>query len=136
MESLVEKYIKAICIEHGFEYMTQATSGKIKSQWGYEVKVDKADRRFDFAIKANDMLYVLETNYYGGGGSKLKSTAGEYKTLQKMITDSGFELIWITDGKGWLTAAKPLEDTFNNNNFILNLQMIQDGMLNDILCSN
>ncbi|GEM_PF-7883 len=133
MESLVEKYIKVICNEHGFEYMTQATSGKIKTTWGYEVKVDKADRRFDFAIKANEKLYVIETNYYGGGGSKLKSTAGEYKTLQQMITDSGFELIWITDGKGWLTAAKSLEDTFNNNNFILNLQMVQDGMLEKII---
>jgi len=106
--------------------MTQAT-------WGYEVKVDKADRRFDYAIQANEKLYVIEINYYGGGGSKLKSTDGEYKMLQEMISDSGFELIWIIYGKVWLIAAKSLEDTFNNNNnFILNLQMVQDGMLEGV----
>jgi len=36
-----------------------------------------------FLWLANDKIFLIEANFYGGGGSKLKSTAGEYAfTLQ------------------------------------------------------
>jgi type II restriction enzyme len=133
MESLVESYIKDLCKKHEYEYISQATPKSIKEKWDLEVKVDKASRRFDFAIKTNRRLILIETNYYSSGGSKLKATAGEYKTLQDLITSDGHELIWITDGLGWITASKSLQETFEHNNYILNLTMIQDGMLEDII---
>ena len=42
-------------------------------------------------------------------------------------------LIWITDGKGWNNAIKPLEEVFNDNRYILNLKMIEDGYLKEIV---
>lgn len=133
MENLVEAYIKDLCKNYNYDYMSQAMPKAIKEKWNLEVKVDKANRRFDFAIKTDKKLFLVETNYYGGGGSKLKATAGEYKTLQDLITSDGHELIWITDGLGWTTASKPLKETFEHNSYLLNLTMIQDGILEDIL---
>lgn len=133
MEDLVESYIKKLCKKHSYDYIAQATPKGIKDRWNLEIKVDKASRRFDFAIKTNKKLFLVETNYYGGGGSKLKATAGEYKTLQDVITSDGHELIWITDGLGWITASKPLQETFEHNNYLLNLTMVQDGILEEIL---
>ncbi|AFI03541.1 type II site-specific deoxyribonuclease [Helicobacter cetorum MIT 00-7128] len=72
-------------------------------------------------------------NYYSSGGSKLKATAGEYQYLNDFIINQGIDFIWITDGKGWLTALNPLQETFNHNQYLLNLDMLRQGFLNKIL---
>lgn len=136
MESLVELFIKYICNKYGYGYISQATPEAIKLKWKLEVKVDKASRRFDFAVFTGEKLFLIETNYYGGGGSKLKATAGEYKTLQDLINKDGYEFIWITDGKGWLTATKPLQETFEHNKYLLNLHMLENKVLEDIIVGN
>lgn len=133
MEDIVEKFVKVLCEDNGFEYLKEATPSAILSHWNYNVTVDKSARRFDFAINTGSKLYLIETNYYGGGGSKLKATAGEYKTLYDVLSTDGHTFIWITDGKGWLTANRPLEETFYHNEFILNLSMLEEGILNNIV---
>lgn len=132
MENIVEHFIKKICSKYNYQYIKQATATKIKEKWNFHVTVDKSERRFDFAINTGHKLFLIETNYYSGGGSKLKATAGEYKTLFDLIEQDGHEFIWITDGKGWITAKRPLEETFNHNRYILNLKMIEIGVLEDI----
>jgi type II restriction enzyme len=133
MEDLVELFIKKICEEHNYHYLIQASPKTIKDNWGYNVTVDKTARNFDFAINTGKRLCLIETNYYGGGGSKLKATAGEYKTLHDVLSKDGHEFIWVTDGKGWLTANRPLNETFYHNNYILNLNMVESGVLEQIL---
>lgn len=133
MESLVERFIAKLCRENNFEYTNQATAKAIKEKWGIEVKLDKAERRFDFAVKTDKQLYLFECNYYSGGGSKLKATAGEFKAVQDIIKENGFEFIWVTDGMGWHTSKRFLNETFNHNDYILNLKMMQDGMLEELV---
>jgi type II restriction enzyme len=50
----------------------------MNENWGLSVQSDKSERRFDFAIFTGEKLYLIETNFYGGGGSKLKAVAGEF----------------------------------------------------------
>lgn len=133
MEDLVKVFMENISCKYEFKYMVQATPTRIKSEWGYDVTVDKSERRFDFAVNTGSKLYLIETNFYGGGGSKLKATAGEYKTLYDVAANDGNEFVWITDGVGWHTASRPLQETFNHNKYILNLKMIEFGLLEDIL---
>ena len=78
MESIVEEFIRDTTTELNIEYIPQATTKKIKDKWNIDVKVDKSSRIIDFAINKNGKLYFIEVNFYGGGGSKLKSTATEY----------------------------------------------------------
>lgn len=133
MEDIVEFFVNKLCEENEYEYMTQATAPKIKSEWGFDVTVDKSTRRLDFAIKANNRLVLIETNFYSGGGSKLKSTAGEYRTLYNCIKSDGHKFIWITDGAGWKTTQRPLQETFNEIDYILSLDMIEKGLLGSVL---
>lgn len=133
MEEIVEYYVKRICDAHGYQYLTQASAPQIKRHFGQHVTVDKSTRNFDFAISTPHKLYLIETNFYGGGGSKLKATAGEYKGLYDLVKRDGHEFIWITDGKGWLTALYPLRENFNHTDYILNLDMINKGILEDIV---
>ena len=76
---------------------------------------------------------MIETNFYGVGGSKLKSTAGEYSKIFLQWQNDGHQFIWITDGRGWLTAIKPLRDAFDNIDYILNLKMVQLGILEALI---
>lgn len=124
-----------MCNKHGFKYMKQATSHKIR-KWGVNINVDRSNRKFDFAVYNGKNLYLIEANYYGGGGSKLKSTAGEYKALYDFITKDGHKFIWVTDGKGWVTTKKPLEETFHYIDYLLNLKMLSAGILEEIIVNN
>ncbi|MFA6194498.1 MAG: type II restriction endonuclease [Patescibacteria group bacterium] len=132
MEDIVELYIKNLCQKNNFRYLRQATSEKIKLQLGYDVPVDKSSRIYDFVIDSGKELYIFETNFYNGGGSKLKSTAGEYRDLFNVLNGQ-YKFIWITDGNGWKKVSRPLRETFNHNDYIFSLDMIEKGILEFLL---
>lgn len=133
MEAIVEFFVKDICDRRNLDYIKEATSKNIQKKWGLKLKVDKSSRRIDFAINNNNQLFLIETNFYGGGGSKLKSTAGEYKSMFDFWKSDGHEFIWVTDGYGWHTTYLPLQEAFNHTDYILNLDMISKGILEDIV---
>lgn len=133
MEAIVEFFVKDICQRNQFDYMKEATAKKVKKQWGVTLEVDKTSRRIDFVIKKNNSLILIETNFYSGGGSKLKSTAGEYKSVFDLWKKGGYEFIWITDGYGWTKTQLPLEETFEYIDYILNLEMVTKGLLEGII---
>ncbi len=135
MENIVSSYLDKFCKENrNFSYIEQATQKRILKTFNYEITIDKNSRRFDFAIynKNTSKLYLIEVNYYSGGGSKLKATAGEYQYLNDFIKSQNIEFIWITDGKGWLTALNPLEETFYHNDYVININMLKNNILEKI----
>jgi type II restriction enzyme len=133
MEEVVEFFVADICKRKGYPYIVQATAEKVKKEWGRHITVDKSSRRIDFAINTPEKMFLIETNFYSGGGSKLKSTAGEYKTDFQRWKADGNEFIWVTDGAGWRTTQKPLQETFNETNHIINLSMLESCVLESIL---
>ena len=133
MEKIVEELLKPICSRNELDCMVQATADKVKTEWGITLRVDKSSRRFDFAIRHDNNLCLIETNYYGGGGSKLKATAGEYKTLYDFLSADRHKFIWITDGAGWKSTLKPLEETFTHIDYTLNLNMVCKGVLEKLV---
>ena len=132
MEEIVEYFINDYCIRNSFSYLKQANSDKIFQTFGITVPVDKSSRRYDFVINKGNELLIFETNFYGGGGSKLKSTAGEYRNLYDVLAGK-FKFIWITDGLGWKTSKLPLHETFLHNDYIFNLNMLEHGILDFII---
>ena len=133
MEFLVEEFISETTRELNIDYMPQATAKKIQEKWDISIKVDKSSRIIDFAINKNNKLYFVEVNFYGGGGSKLKSTATEYIKMNEFWNNQGIEFIWITDGAGWHSTLKPLREYFDKANYLLNLEMLRKGILKRIL---
>lgn len=133
MESLVEDFVAETCNELNIGFMPQATAKKIKQEWGLDVKVDKSSRIIDFAINKNGQLYFIECNFYGGGGSKLKSTATEYVEMNSYWNKQQIEFIWVTDGSGWKSTLKPLREYFDKSEYLINLEMLKSGILKKIL---
>ncbi|WP_105995081.1 type II restriction endonuclease [Staphylococcus agnetis] len=137
MEGILEKNVAQICEELNFEFKTQATSVWMKQNWDVDVPTDKSARRFDVAIlnPINKSVHVIETNFYNGGGSKLKSVSGEFKSLNQFINQSENKVTfaWVTDGQGWHTATKPLSEAFAEINNIFNLEMLRKGYIYNML---
>ena len=136
MENLIDKYLKEFTKRENLEFTAQATRARLKSKWNCNLLVDRSNRFFDFAVydKNSKRLFLIETNYYGGGGSKLKATAGEYKDLFNFLKEQDIEFIWITDGFGWQTSKNPLLETFTNNDYVFNLDLLNKGVLEEIIC--
>lgn len=92
------------------------------------VKVLGADqKRFDFVVRTPETTYLIEANFYTGGGSKLNEVARSYSELAPKINAvPGFEFVWITDGIGWESARNKLEEAFAHIPSIYNLTNINE----------
>lgn len=133
MENAVETYIKEVCAELDLPFLKEANAKAIKTAWNIDLEVDKSSRRIDYVINKKGKLYFFEVNFYGGGGSKLKSTATEYVKMDEYWNKQNIEFIWITDGAGWLSTLKPLREYFDKAEYLLNLEMLKNGILEKIL---
>lgn len=135
MEEIVESFISELCNKNGFEYLSQARATAIKSKWGVDIKVDKSERSFDFAVfnPKNKKVKLFEVNFYNGGGSKLKAVCGEFRSLHTELKEQNIDFIWITDGLGWFTTKRPLEETYNHNEYVFNLNMLEAGILDKLV---
>ena len=136
MEGILERHVAKISQEKKLEWKSQATAQFIKDKWGIKVPVDKSERRFDVAVysKENHKVWLIETNYYGGGGSKLKAVAGEFTELSQFVvkSDDDVEFVWVTDGQGWKTAHLPLAEAFSHITNVFNLEMLREGFLSEL----
>ena len=125
MEDIVFEILTSI---HGIqekELLLQATPKTARNKWGIELPVDKSTRRPDFLIYRNDQLTWIECSFYSGGGSKLKATAGEYRTLDKFCANHNINFIWVTDGSGWHTTRRPLLEAFHQLRLICSLEQLK-----------
>ena len=79
-------------------------------------------KRFDFVIKTKRKTYLIETNFYNTGGSKLNEVARAYSEVAPKINQyESYEFVWITDGQGWLSAKNKLEEAYNTIPSVYNL---------------
>lgn len=84
-------------------------------------------KRFDFVIKTKVKTYLIETNFYNNGGSKLNEVARAYSDIAPKINQySEFEFVWITDGKGWLKAKNKLQEAYNLIPSVYNLTTLEN----------
>lgn len=84
-------------------------------------------KRFDFVIKTKRKTYLIETNFYNTGGSKLNEVARAYSEVAPKINQyENYEFVWITDGQGWLKAKNKLEEAFNTIPSVYNLTTLEE----------
>lgn len=137
MENLVESFITKAGFEKNKTYFKEMYISQIVNNWDIDLSAisnkGKTEKRFDFVIKTNQMIYGIETNFYVGGGSKLNETARSYKNLALEVdTIEGFTFIWFTDGKGWNSARNNLEETFDVMKHLYNIKDLEDGIIRKV----
>lgn len=84
-------------------------------------------KRFDFVIQTKNKTYLIETNFYNSGGSKLNEVARAYTDIAPKINQyEKFEFVWITDGQGWFTAKNKLGEAYSLIPSIYNLANLDE----------
>lgn len=121
---ITETLVARIFDNAGITYREQVSSKEFPSI----AHVLGADQKvFDFAIDANGITYLIEVNFYSGGGSKLNEVARSYTDVAPKVNSvPDFEFVWITDGVGWNSARNKLEEAFVTIPNIYNLTTIND----------
>lgn len=137
MEDLVESYIQKAGFVKDKNYFKEMYIHEITSKWGIDLSAisnqGKMEKRFDFVGKTDKMIYAIETNFYGSGGSKLNETSRSYKTLSaEADTIDGFTFVWFTDGKGWISARNNLEETFDVLDTIYCIKDMENGIMKEL----
>ena len=121
---ITETLVARIFDNAGIRYREQVSSKEfpaIAAALGADQKV------FDFVITANGKTYLIEVNFYSGGGSKLNEVARSYTDVAPKVNGvHGFEFVWITDGIGWNSARNKLEEAFAAIPSIYNLTTISE----------
>ena len=137
MENLVESFIQKAGFVKDESYFKEMYIHQITDKWGVDLSAisnqGKTEKRFDFVVKTPNMIYGIETNFYGSGGSKLNETARSYKTLAlETDTIDGFTFVWFTDGKGWTSARHNLEETFDVMEHVYNINDMENGIITEV----
>ncbi|MEG1506816.1 MAG: type II restriction endonuclease [Bacilli bacterium] len=138
MESVVESYIQKAGFKEDYNYFKEIYLEDIERKWGLDLSAISGNKvsskRFDFAIKTDKQVYVIETNFYSSNGSKLYETARSYKMLaQEIMQIEGLTFIWVTDGVGWQNAKGNLEETFNIMDNLYNINDLEDNVFEKII---
>ena len=131
MEDLVESYL----IRGGYTYYKEMYLPEVEKKWNLNLGALSGEgtstKRWDFVVDGGDTIYLIETNFYTSGGSKLNETARSYKLIaQEAKKIPGVEFVWITDGAGWKSARRNLEETFNEMEYLFNIADLVDNALN------
>ncbi len=106
----MEKVVAAAFHAAGIDFTEQESSENhptVAAVLGKDIK------RFDFAVKTQSKTYLIEVNFYSGGGSKLNEVARSYTDIAPKVNSiNGYEFVWITDGVGWHKAKNKLQEAF------------------------
>ncbi len=139
MEDLVEFYLIKAGLVKGKTYFKEMYASEVEKRFHLDLSKlsndGKAEKRFDFVfVGALRIVFACECNFYGSQGSKLNETARSYKTL---ATESknivGFNFVWFTDGIGWNTAKRNLEETFDTTEYLFNLNDLDNGIIKSLI---
>ena len=137
MEDLVESYIQKAGFKRDVNYFKEMYVSEVSRKWNIDLSAvsnqGKMEKRWDFVVKTDNCIYLIETNFYGSGGSKLNETARSYKTIAtEMKNVKGAKFVWFTDGAGWKSAARNLEETFDVLDDIYSINDMQNGIMKEL----
>lgn len=108
---VMEKMVASIFDKNNISYRKEVYSTEWKN---LQFVLGDDEKRFDFVIETTNKIYLIEVNFYSGGGSKLNEVARSYSEIAPKINSVlGFEFVWITDGIGWKSAKNKLQEAYN-----------------------
>ena len=138
MENIVQSYLEQEGFVMGVNLFKEIYQNEVEQLFDVDLfaitNEGNTSKRFDFVIKRDSTVYLIETNFYSGGGSKLNETARSYKMItEEAKTIPNVEFVWFTDGQGWFQAKKNLRETFEVLPYLYNINDLKNGILKELL---
>ncbi len=139
---LMENFVKQKFLESnwtpGTQWMEQVKTSKIDELFNIDfVKTGSSvkDKQLDFVLVTKEHIYLIETNFFNSGGSKINSMLSRFKNMGENInvdynsSTHQIHFLWITDGKKLTTDLGGLTDAYNNIELIMNIKNLEDNSL-------
>lgn len=134
MEDLVLRFIK----KTGAEWYKEMYLSDVEKKWNVDLSAISAqgtsEKRWDYVVKTPTNIFLIETNFYTSGGSKLNEVARSYKMIAEEAQNiPNVQFVWLTDGKkGWVSARRNLEETFNVLPTLYNITDMENEALDNL----
>lgn len=137
MEAIVQQYLEQEGYVMGETMFKEIYQNEIEERFNVDLSAitneGTTQKRFDYVIKSDTTLYLIEVNFYATGGSKLNETARSYKMITEETKNiPNVEFMWFTDGKGWHKAKNNLRETFEVFPNLYNINDLSNGVLKTI----
>lgn len=121
---ITEKLLHNILENNQIEHRQEVYSSEFPD---IKAVLGEDEKRFDFVIKTNKRTFLIELNFYSGGGSKLNEVARAYRELAPIVNGvDGYEFVWITDGEGWNSARNKLAEAYDDIPRMYNLATLPE----------
>lgn len=121
--SIMADRVRDVLNSIGLPFKTEVESVSLKK---LQAVLGKDKKRFDFMVRVPRCTYLIETNFYTGGGSKLSEVARSYVDLARRVNSvAGYEFVWITDGVGWRRSKSKLEEAYYAIPHMYNLSTLE-----------
>lgn len=136
MEKVINYYLDDINQKHNFPQpiLKQKTFGYLEKEFNFSVNSDIKNRKADFIIiKDFNKPINIEVNFFTGSGSKPQEIVDAYILRQRELAQNNIDFIWITDGYGWKEQRNQTKKGFQKINYLLNIDFVKKGILEEIL---
>ena len=130
MEGLIAPILKKI---KGITVYSQQSFESISGKNGISKCDGIENRKFDYVVKTLSKCYNIEVNYFSGQGSKPQEIVDSYINRNNELKRAGWGFIWVTDGVGWKSGVNQLSKAFREMDYVLNVSLAKEGLLQDIL---
>lgn len=134
MEDLVESYIKKAGYVKDVNYFKEMYVNEIEQKWGVDLSEITAEgtttKRWDYVVKTDSTVYLIECNFYSSNGSKLNETARSYKMIAEESKNiPNVQFVWFTDGAGWYPTKRGLKETFDVLDYMFNINDLENDII-------
>jgi len=124
---LAKQLLESTCALLGADY-------SVKSEVRIPYKDSENGKKVDFAILRRGAVRIgVEVNFYTTSGSKPSEIKRAYENVNRELNRVGVELVWITDGAGYLKMRRSLEEAFTTHPNTYNYEMASRYLKEDIL---
>lgn len=134
MENVVESFIRKEGFVKGINYFKEKNNSEVSKMYGIDLSNvtngGEGEKRWNYVVKTDACVYLIEVNFYSSGGPKLNETARRYKTIASEVAEvKGARFVCIIDGEGWRRARNNLMETFDVLDDLYNINDLKNGVL-------
>lgn len=140
LESNRRKSVGGEVFNHWVSELLQSICSLLGRDYAIEPEVripyedSKNGKKVDFAILHKGKIKIgVEVNFYTTSGSKPSEIKRAYATVNRELNRVGVELVWITDGAGYLKMKRSLEEAFTIHPNTYNYEMARQYLKEDVL---
>ncbi len=136
IEKVINHYLDDINQRQNFPFpiLKQKKFSYLEKEFNFPVNSDIKNRRSDFLIIKDFKRPInIEVNFFTGSGSKPQEIVDAYILRQEELAQNNIDFIWITDGYGWKEQRNQTRKGFEKINYLLNIDFVKKGILEEIL---